>query len=89
MTWIANQKFVFQAISNATISQSTYDLNNEILVRYSIHGLNNTPFNKQTILDQLKIKLVCYSDPTVVEVEIHSTLSVEGHQKGQCLDVRF
>ena len=52
------------------ISQTPYDLNNEPLVRYSGHGLNNEPFNEQTVLDHLNTELVHYSDPTV-----HATIS--------------
>ena len=45
------------------ISQIPYDLNNELLVGYSGHGLNNEPFDEQTVLDHFNTKLVCYSDP--------------------------
>ena len=45
------------------ISQTTYDLNSELLVGYSSHGLNHEPFDKQTILDHSNTELVCYSDP--------------------------
>ena len=51
-----------QAISHV-ISQTTYNLNSELLVCYSSHDLNNEPFNEQTILDHLNTKLVRYSDP--------------------------
>ena len=40
-----------------------YHLNSEILVCYSRHGLNNRPFDEQTVLDHLKTELVGYSDP--------------------------
>ena len=58
------------------ISQTSYDLNNELLIRYSSHGLNtellvrysghglnNEPFDEQTNLDHLNTELVRYSDP--------------------------
>ena len=59
------------------ISQTTYDLNtellvlysshvlnNDILVHYSIHNLNNEPFDEQTsTLDHLNTELVRYSYP--------------------------
>ena len=40
-----------------------YDLNIELLVRYSGHGLNNKPFGNQTILNHSNTELVRYSDP--------------------------
>ena len=43
--------------------QTFYHLNSELLVHCSRHGLNNGPFDKQTVLDHLNSKLVCYSDP--------------------------
>ena len=45
------------------ISQTTYNLNNKLIVHYSSHDLNNEPFDEQTILNNLKTKLVHYSDP--------------------------
>ena len=45
------------------ISQTTYDLNSELLVCYSSHDLNNGPFKERTVLDHSNTKLVCYSDP--------------------------
>ena len=49
------------------ISQTTYDLNNELLVRYSGHGLNNEPFEERTVLDHSNTELVRYSDPHCIE----------------------
>ena len=46
-----------------TISQTPFDLNNDLFVRYSGHGLNNEPFDERTVLDHLNTKLVRYSDP--------------------------
>ena len=59
------------------ISQSTYDLNselllvrysshvlnNKLLVNYSSYDLNNEPFEERTILDHSNIELVSHSDP--------------------------
>ena len=58
------------------ISQTTYNLNSELLVRYSSHVLNNELlfrysshdlknklFEEPTVLDHLNTKLVRYSDP--------------------------
>ena len=45
------------------ISQTPYDLNNELLFRYSGHGLNNEPFGNRTTLDHSNTKLIRYSDP--------------------------
>ena len=44
------------------ISQTTYDLNNKLLVPYSSLDLNNKPFDEQTVLDHLNTELACYSD---------------------------
>ena len=49
--------------SELLVRYSSHVLNNKLLVRYSSHGLNNEPFNEQTILDHLNTELVCYSDP--------------------------
>ena len=38
-------------------------MNNELLVRYSSHNLNNEPFDEQIILAHLNTELVHYSDP--------------------------
>ena len=46
-----------------SISQTPYDLNNELLVRNSGHGLNNEPFDGRTVLDHSNTELVCQSDP--------------------------
>ena len=45
------------------VRYSGHGLNNELLVRYSGHGLNNEPFGNRTILDHLNNELVRYSDP--------------------------
>ena len=45
-------------------------LNSNILVRYSRHGLNNGPFNEWTVLDHLNTKLVCYSDPRCIRLDM-------------------
>ena len=50
------------------ISQTTYDLNSnllnsEVLVRYSSHDLNNKPFDEQTVLEHSNTEIVHYSDP--------------------------
>ena len=45
------------------ISQTPYDMNDELLVCYSGHGLNNGPFDEQTVLNHLNTGLVRYSDP--------------------------
>ena len=67
------------------ISHTTYDLNhellvishvlnNELLVYYSCHDLNNGPFTEQTILDNLNTKQVCYSDPHCTLVRLLKTV---------------
>ena len=58
-----NNSSLFKPSVTQPISQTPYDLNKELLVRYSGHGLNNKPFNERTNLDHLNTKLVCYSDP--------------------------
>ena len=45
------------------LNQTPYDLNNELLVCYSGHSLNDEPFGNLTILHHLNTKLVRYSDP--------------------------
>ena len=45
------------------ISQTSYDLNRELLVRYLNHDQNNKPFKERTILDHLDTELIHYSDP--------------------------
>ena len=63
-------------LNTQTICQTTYNLNNELLVSYSSHvlineplvpylsdDLNNEPIEEQTILNDLNTKQVCYSDP--------------------------
>ena len=58
------------------ISQTPYDQNNKLLVRYSSHGLNkkllvclnNKPFDLQTILDHSNTKLVRNSDPHCISI---------------------
>ena len=42
--------------------QTFYHSNRELLVCYSVHCLNNGPFDEQTILDHLNTELVRYSD---------------------------
>ena len=67
---------LFKPSITQPISQTPYDLNNKLLVRYSGHGLNNEllvhysghglnnePFDNQTVLDHSNTELVCYSDP--------------------------
>ena len=71
--WIGNfHLFAIQMPANSSlfkpsvtqpISQTTYDLNSKLLVRYSSHDLNNEPFKEQTVLDHLNTEQVCYSDP--------------------------
>ena len=43
-----------------------YHSNRELLVHYSRHGLNNGPFDAQTVLNHLKTKLVRHSDPNCI-----------------------
>ena len=70
------KSLLFKPSVTQPISQTPYDLNNELLVRYSGHGLNNEllvrysghglnnePFGNRTILDHLNTELVRYSDP--------------------------
>ena len=59
-----NLKFAIQAIS-----QTPYDLNNKLLVRYLGHGLNNKPFDEQTLLNHLNTKLVAIQIPAVVAIQ--------------------
>ena len=67
------------------ISQTTYDLNSKLLVRYSSHVLNeellvcyssydlkSKPFEERTILDHLNTELVGYSDPHCTGLVRHS-----------------
>ena len=84
--WITNfYLFAIQMFANSSlfkpsvtqpISQTTYDLNIKLLVRYSHHvlknkllvrysslDLNNEPFKQRTILHHLNTQLVCFSDP--------------------------
>ena len=76
------------------ISQTTYNLNNKLIVHYSSHGqntnllvcysnhdLNNEPFDEQTILNNLKTKLVHYSDPdgTLKMVNVKTRWKVRMH----------
>ena len=60
-------KFVIQVISQATY-QTAHDPNNEHLVHYSGHGLNEEPFYERTILDHLNTKLICYSDTHCIKI---------------------
>ena len=53
---------LFKPSVTQPISQRPYDLNNELLFAYSGHGLNNEPFDEQTVLDHSNTKLVRYSD---------------------------
>ena len=46
--------------------QTFYHLNSKLIFCYSRHGLNNEPFDEQTVLDHLNTELVSNSDPTVV-----------------------
>ena len=48
------------------ISQTTYNLNNEILVCYSSFDLNIKPYNDLTGLDHSNTELVYYSDPLCI-----------------------
>ena len=57
---------LFKPSVTQPISQKPYDLNNELLVRYSGHGLNNEPFDEQTVLAHLNTEQVCYSDPLCI-----------------------
>ena len=41
----------------------SYVLNNELLLRYSSHDLNNKTFKEQSILSHSNTKLICYSNP--------------------------
>ena len=72
------------------ISQTTYDLNskllvrysshvfnNKLLIRYSSHDLNNEPFKEQSVLDHLNTKLVHYSDPHCSLFSIRSCVSLK------------
>ena len=60
------KSLLFKPSVTQPVSQTPYDLNNELLVRYSSyglinkllvyysgHGLNNEPFDEQTVLDYL------------------------------------
>ena len=66
---------LFKPSVTQPISQTPYDLNNELLVRYSGHGLNNKllvrysghglnnePFDEPTVLDHSNTELVRFSD---------------------------
>ena len=44
----------------------TNGFNNELIVCYSNHDLNNIPFGDQTVFNHLNTKLVLYSVPTVL-----------------------
>ena len=88
--WITNfHLFAIQMPCNSSfkpsvrqpISQTTYDLNSQILVRYSSHvlynkflvpysshDLNKEPFKELTILDHSKTELVRYSDLHCIKI---------------------
>ena len=42
--------------------QTFYHSNSKLLVRFSKHGLNNRPFDEQTVLNHLNTELVRHSD---------------------------
>ena len=50
-------------------NQATYKLNNDLLVCYSSHDLNNGPFNYRTGLDHSNTKLVRYPDPHCIFIK--------------------
>ena len=71
-----SNSLLFKPLVTQPISQTPYDLNSKLFVRYSSHGLNtkilvcysghglnNEPLYEQTILDHLNTELVRYSDP--------------------------
>ena len=58
-----NSGYLFKPSVTKPISQTTYDLHSELLVRYPSHDLNKEPFDERTILDHSNIELVSYSDP--------------------------
>ena len=53
---------LFKPSVTQPISQTPYDLNNQLLFRYSGHGLNNEPFDEPTVLDHSNTELVRFSD---------------------------
>ena len=70
---------LFKPSVTQPISQTPYDLNNELLVRYSSHGPNNKllvrysghgsnsePFDERIVLDHLNTELVASQIPTVL-----------------------
>ena len=77
LIWMANfNLFSIQIVANwmvgtvwlatmvkGSVTKLLFFLKSQLLVRYSRHGLNNRPFNEQTVLDHLHTKLVCNSDP--------------------------
>ena len=58
------------------VHYSSHGLNNELLVRYSGHGLNNEPFDERTVLDHSNTKLVRYSGPHCIKVHYKIDLNV-------------
>ena len=82
---------LFKPLVTQPISQTPYDLNNELLFRYSGHGLNNKllvcysgnglnnePFNKRTVLDHTNTELVRYSDPHCnSETNLHVRMRIQ------------
>ena len=48
------------------ISQTPYDLNSQLLICYSSHGLNNEPYDEPTVLDHSNTELVRYFQVTIL-----------------------
>ena len=62
-TPVRTKSSLFKPPVMGPISQTSYDLNRELLVRYLNHDQNNKPFKERTILDHLDTELIHYSDP--------------------------
>ena len=72
---------LFKPSVTQPFSQTPYDLNNELLVCYPGNGLNNQPFDEQTVLDHLKTELVRYSDPHCIEHSNNGNIQLTNHWK--------